>query len=265
MKQRPTTARSPERRTATQAARRSASNTPTQNQWQSGLKKPLILGILALILSIVSSWVLYPQTLLVQRVKIEGNHRTTPEVLQSVISRHTNTGFLYLDLAAIQAALSELPWIAEAVVTRQWPDTLAVTLTEKEPFAVWQTSTTQAPILVSTNSTPIPVAPTTAQQAQLPHLIGADATVLVAQYRQAQELFSAAGLQARELRCSGRQACTVVLRDGLSIVLGRDHQFQHLQRFLSVYSRIVDVQDTPVQQVDLRYTNGIAVQLATAE
>ncbi len=255
----------PERRNVTQAARRMP-NTPDPKQSSgNGLKKWLILGILATGLISLVIWGLQPETFTIQKVKIEGQHRTEPEVLQSLLSRYTATGFLYLDLAAMQTALTALPWIEQATVTQQWPDTVQVTLTEYEPLAIWQQTQTAAPILVSTQATPIEVTPTTDEQARLPLLVGEQLSTLVQRYRQVTALFRPTGLQLQQVSCSIRQTCTLQLAEGLSIVLGRDDYYRHLQRFLSVYSRIVDVQDMPVRQVDLRYTNGIAVQLATAE
>lgn len=255
----------PERRNATQAARRANAAAEVSKNTEGGLKKWLILGILAAGVISVAVWALRSETFTVQHVKIEGKYRTAPEVLQSLLSRYTAAGFLYLDLTAMQAALMALPWIEQATVTPHWPDTVRITLTEYEPLAIWQQTQTAAPILVSTQATPIAVTPTAEEQARLPLLVGEQLSTLVQRYRQATVLFNPTGLQLQQLSCSIRQVCTLQLAEGLRIVLGRDDYYRHLQRFLSVYSRIVDVQDMPVRQVDLRYTNGIAVQLATAE
>jgi len=43
-----------------------------------------------------------------------------------------------LDLAAIRTRLEAISWISRAEVLRIWPDRLAVHLTERKPFALWQ-------------------------------------------------------------------------------------------------------------------------------
>jgi cell division protein FtsQ len=42
------------------------------------------------------------------------------------------------DAAAAQQRLAELPWIEHAVVRKFYPGTLAVEITERQPFALWQ-------------------------------------------------------------------------------------------------------------------------------
>lgn len=42
------------------------------------------------------------------------------------------------DIRAIRARLLELPWIADASVSRRWPDALEIAVVEKRPAAIWQ-------------------------------------------------------------------------------------------------------------------------------
>ncbi len=45
---------------------------------------------------------------------------------------------LFLDVDDARARLKADPWIAEATVRKLFPDRLAVSITEREPFALWQ-------------------------------------------------------------------------------------------------------------------------------
>ena len=45
---------------------------------------------------------------------------------------------LFLDVEAARARLKAIPWIADATVRKLYPDRLQITLTEREPFALWQ-------------------------------------------------------------------------------------------------------------------------------
>ncbi len=49
-----------------------------------------------------------------------------------------HTSLLFLDVEAARARLQAIPWIAEATVRKLYPDRLQITLTEREPFALWQ-------------------------------------------------------------------------------------------------------------------------------
>ncbi len=42
------------------------------------------------------------------------------------------------DIRAIRARLLELPWVADASVSRRWPDALEIAVVEKRPAAIWQ-------------------------------------------------------------------------------------------------------------------------------
>ncbi len=45
---------------------------------------------------------------------------------------------LFTDVKAIQAEVERIPWVAKATVMRKLPHTIAVEITEREPFALWQ-------------------------------------------------------------------------------------------------------------------------------
>jgi cell division protein FtsQ len=45
---------------------------------------------------------------------------------------------LTADLAAAQARIKELPMVKDATISRDWPQTVRVTVAERQPWAVWQ-------------------------------------------------------------------------------------------------------------------------------
>ena len=45
---------------------------------------------------------------------------------------------LVLDTAAVRARIERLPWIASATIERRLPNEVAITVTERTPFAVWR-------------------------------------------------------------------------------------------------------------------------------
>jgi cell division protein FtsQ len=91
-------------------------------------------------------------------------------------------------------------------------------------------------------------------------------------------------LKIKELGCDSRQAWYMVLNQGLHLQLGRGNSELRVQRFLQVYQRIITPltslcakaenraplcqktsEDNLITQIDLRYTNGIAVRKPLAE
>lgn len=222
------------------------------------LKKPLILGILLLILGALLGGLIHLVT--IKRVQIEGNRQTSPDTLQSILSEYFRQGKLFPDVRAIKTALLTLPWVAEVSLSRRWPDILWIHLTEHHAAARWQSD--QGTMLISVSAVPIiPISIATQDMAQLPLLIGQDPIDLLQRYQRAQNELQKKSLSAQQLRCD--PTCRLTLANGLILVLGREEHDQTLQRFLRVYRRLVDGQDRPpIQQIDLRYANGFAVQRA---
>ena len=58
-------------------------------------------------------------------------------VYQAALPGRDNA-MLTSDLGAIRSRLLTLPWVADASVARRLPDTLAITITERRPVALWQ-------------------------------------------------------------------------------------------------------------------------------
>ncbi|OUD13281.1 hypothetical protein TPSD3_11665 [Thioflexithrix psekupsensis] len=196
----------------------------------------------------------------IQRIQIEGNRQTSPDTLQSILSDALDHSERFPNLSTIKTALLALPWVAEVEISRRWPDILWIRITEHQAVARWESA--EGLMLLSATALPIiPIHTLTQDMAQLPLLIGQDPVDLLQRYQRAQNELQHKGLSARQLRCD--PTCRLTLADGLILVLGREQHDQTLQRFLRVYRHLVDGQDRPpIQQIDLRYAHGFAVQRA---
>ncbi len=76
----------------------------------------------------------------VARTAHAGERYTPAEQLDAVLSGYLGRPLLALDSAALEGQLRSLPAVAEARVSGQLPDGLAVTIVEKRPAATWQTA-----------------------------------------------------------------------------------------------------------------------------
>jgi cell division protein FtsQ len=92
--------------------------------------------------------------------------------------------------------------------------------------------------------------------------------ILLASYQEFKSLVKSANLRIHELGCNARRAWYMVLDNQLKLLLGRGENRLRLERFLNLYPRLATklmrMQNggQTLVSVDLRYTNGLAVQLA---
>ena len=71
-------------------------------------------------------------------VYVDGRVRQDAESLRSALGLALGEPLWRLDVAAAQARLEALPWVAAAQLSRRWPDMLYIKLTERIPFLLWQ-------------------------------------------------------------------------------------------------------------------------------
>ena len=73
-------------------------------------------------------------------VALTGQKHLSREEILATAGVTGRASLLFLDVADARARLLTNPWIAEATVQKLLPDRLAITITEREAFALWQKS-----------------------------------------------------------------------------------------------------------------------------
>jgi cell division protein FtsQ len=73
-------------------------------------------------------------------INIAGNKRTDPRDILSALGLSPGQSIFAADIHDARQQLMSLEWIADAEVRRQYPDTITITVAEKVPFALWETS-----------------------------------------------------------------------------------------------------------------------------
>ncbi len=107
----------------------------------------------------------------------EGRQRTTAGEIYRILEPYYGQNTLSVDIAAIQRRLQSLPWVREAIVTRQLPDRLRAHLVEHRPIALWLADPARpatGPALVSDQGDVIRIGALSPYR-HLPILSGADA------------------------------------------------------------------------------------------
>ena len=143
----------------------------------------------------------------------------------------------------------------------QWPDTLRLTVYERQPFAHWGEKR-----LISRSGEIFEVPGAETMQG-LPQLSGPDERLaeVIAFHAECMREFAGSGLSVRAVDLSARGSWRLTLASGALIEIGRVDARRRLQRFLDVWPKLAAASNGPPVYVDLRYENGFAMRWALPE
>ncbi|WP_334133869.1 cell division protein FtsQ/DivIB [Tepidimonas sp.] len=225
----------------------------------------LAMLALAAALVVAAAWVARHPVWTLRVITLEGNvAHQTPALVRALVLPHLSGTFLTLDLASARERFLALPWVREAVVQRQFPNRLRVTLTEHEALAWWGDPAHGR--LVSVRGEVFEAEPDDAQAEQWAVLSGpaAEAETVVAMYRWVLPLVERLGRDVARLELSERGSWRLTLDNGAPLELGRgdDEARLRLQRFVATQPALrARYGARDIVSADLRYPNGYAVQL----
>ena len=110
--------------------------------------------------------------LAVDDVLVEGRHRTDAGAILAALEVERGLPILAFDPHAAKQRLEALPWVAKAAVERRLPSWIYVSLTERQPLALWQLDGKLT--VIDSDGTVIPGAKIE-RFASLPLVVGQDA------------------------------------------------------------------------------------------
>lgn len=192
------------------------------------------------------------------RVAVEGEFVFVSKTRTSeLISAEINDDFLQLDLMRLKQVLEQDPWVERASIGRRWPDTLVVRIVEQKPIARWGDVG-----FMNQRGEIVTVAEAASQLAHLPLLQGevSDASLILRQYQDLVRLLRTRGLDVIALKSDAKKSWRMTLAGEVELVIGRDQVMEKIGRFIRVYDRHLKDRWIEVKRVDLRYTNGVAVE-----
>ena len=74
----------------------------------------------------------------ISKLTLRGENHTSPQMILAVLNLRPGQSIFDVNLGIARARLMGLPWVKSAQVTRRYPGSIIVDLTEKTPFALWQ-------------------------------------------------------------------------------------------------------------------------------
>ncbi len=196
-----------------------------------------------------------PATLPIRRIQVKGEFRNLDrENIEQILAQALDGGFFGLDLRRLREAVLSSPWVADARVTRVWPDRLVVDVTEEQAIAHWG----RDGLLNERGQVFHPRNPL---KKRLPlHFSGDEskAPLMLDFFVQEQPRFRELGLSISALFLDKRGEWRLELADGTLIVVGKEDMDRRIRRLLGVYP-VLEQQTRRPEKVDLRYEQGFAV------
>jgi len=238
-----------------------ASRTLHVEPLELGSRRAVAITIVAVALLVgllfAADWALRAESFPVRSVRFEGPFKHVARAeLEAAVLAQLRTNFFLVDLGAIKQRVEALPWVQRASVRRAWPWDVHVLFSEQHLVGRWgeQAFVNDLGEVVRVNP---PVDAPALADFQGP--TGSAAQVL-AQFNQLQLPFRRAGLYLVRLEMTPRHSWIATLANGTVIHVDRHKTMEKIDRFLRVHREVLARAAQPPQRVDLRYSNGFAVQ-----
>ena len=216
----------------------------------------LPLGLMTALLGVGGAWLLDETTLPVRHVRVEGDFKHLSTVaLQERAGEVVRGGFFNVNVETIKEVLLEEPWIHSVSVKRVWPDSITVTIHEQIAVARWNDSG-----LLNAGGDLFTPQPSTLPDG-LPRLRGPEDThdQVLGFYQRLGEVMPPS-LTVSELSLSDRRAWRIGFTGGPQVYLGRMDIATRVRRFARYVPAALAGYAGHIESVDMRYTNGFAVQ-----
>jgi len=228
----------------------------SERKWLRPLQFALVLVVTLTVVTWGTVTLLNPETLPVRSVQLEGIFKFMKEEdLQKAIAPYAKGGFFTVNIEQVQEAVHSLAWVDDVSVRRVWPDTLRIKIREQQPMARWRDDG-----LLNIRGEHF--AAEQSLVADLPVLYGPNGfeQALARRYTEIDGLLKNVELKVAGLYVDQRRSWRVRLTNNIELKLGRTGVSPRLQRFVRTYPQVLAKKAASINTVDLRYTNGFAVQ-----
>ncbi|MEI7866279.1 MAG: cell division protein FtsQ/DivIB [Candidatus Methylumidiphilus sp.] len=181
--------------------------------------------------------------------------------LQDALQPTLSGGYFNQDLGEIEGVIHSFAWIDQVRLSRIWPDTLEVDITEQKAVARWGDR-------ALLNPRGERFAPDGVEAyANLPVIYGplGMESFLLDTLNALNDRLAAKGVKVATLDMSKRRAWIVRLDNGLELHFGRQDPVKVLERFLGLAPKLGEDVFAQLKRVDLRYPNGFALVWKSAD
>lgn len=198
-----------------------------------------------------------PENWRISQIDVQGELKFIKDAdLRSIIEKYTQTNLYLLDVDALDAAIKTQPWVRAVTLRKAWPSQLVVEVEEQRPVAFWgkERLMNQYGELFA---------------AELPSMQGVFPTLYSPEDRgremgerfiQVRDWLKGLPLEISELTEDERGSWRMKIKKGPEVLIGTEDQERRVERFRVGFLQELVGKLANVRRVDLRYTNGFAVE-----
>lgn len=188
--------------------------------------------------------------------------------LRANVAPSLKGNFFTMDLVQTKSAFEAAPWVRRAVVQRDFPNHLRVTLEEHQSVAYWGPESETK--LINQQGEVFDANTGDLDAQDLPRLVGPDSmsSTVLTMYQSLAPLFKQKKMGIEKLELTGRGSWQVQLDGGAGIELGRGAPTEIISRlriFLDTYTQAASALGRPslesLESADLRHNNAYAMRL----
>jgi cell division protein FtsQ len=230
-----------------------------------------VLGLVAASVLLIHfvRWATQLPALGVQRIIVEGDTTHQNELtLRANLAGKLAGNFFLMDLMQARKAFESIPWVRRAVVRREFPGRLRVTLEEHRSTGIWGMESESR--MINTYGEVFDANVGDAGVEFLPRLVGMDqqAGTVLAMYRHLAARLQDRDVEIEMLELTARSAWKLQLDSGTTFELGRgtaDEVVARFERFMLTHERVLATYGRSdwdrLESVDLRNGQGYAIRL----
>ena len=194
----------------------------------------------------------------VAEVAIAGRRLLTDQEVLAAAGVTDRTSLLFLDVAEARARLTSSPWISEATVRKLYPHRLEIEITERVPFALWQTEG-KINVIADDGSVLAPL--TDRRFVALPLVVGRGAEKKAKAFLATLERYPAIRAEVRAAILVGDRRWNLKLKNGIDVRLPEQNAESGLNR-LAGLDRDRQLLTRDITAVDLRLPDRVSVRLS---
>jgi cell division protein FtsQ len=198
-----------------------------------------------------------PENLPISQIDVQGELKFIKDgEVRAVIEKYTHTNLYLLDVDALEADLETQPWIRAVTLRKSWPDQLVVTVEEQYPYAFWGDDR------IMNKYGELFTADLPAMRGILPKLYSPEdkGREMAENYKKLYQWLAGLPLVIAEFSEDEGGSWRIKLKDGPEVLIGNEDQDRRILRFKVGFQQELASKLGNVRRVDLRYTNGFAVE-----